>query len=143
MTDLGDQPDCAALINARSDAVLALLMSNLGGHDLPSLQEAFTQAAQNDKPTLFLCYTIKGNALPLASHKDNHAGLMPPAQIQQLQSEMGIVAGDEWDKWGPDAQATALEDLVKKCAVFCPWQPPIVAAANRGARANAADAQPK
>ena len=53
-------------------------MTNLGGHDLPSLLDAFESARQHDRPTCFIAYTIKGHGLPLAGHKDNHAGLMTP-----------------------------------------------------------------
>jgi pyruvate dehydrogenase E1 component len=39
--DLGDQGPVSRLIERRSDAEIAALMSNLGGHDLPALLEAF------------------------------------------------------------------------------------------------------
>ena len=56
-------------------------MTNLGGHDLPSLLEAF-EAIDHDRPVCFIAYTIKGFGLPLAGHKDNHAGLLTPAQME-------------------------------------------------------------
>ena len=106
--DLGDQGDVSALIARRSDADLSDLMTNLGGHDLPELTQAFDHARLHDRPTLFLCYTIKGMGLPLAGHKDNHAGLMTPAQMADLQTRMSVRAGREWDKWeGVDATACA------------------------------------
>jgi pyruvate dehydrogenase E1 component len=40
---------------------------------MESLVEAF-DAAQDDVPTLFIAWTIKGMGLPFAGHKDNHAG---------------------------------------------------------------------
>ena len=58
-------------------------MTNLAGHDLPSLLEAFGKV-DHDRPICFICYTIKGFGLPFAGHKDNHAGLMTPAQIESL-----------------------------------------------------------
>ena len=58
-------------------------MTNLGGHDLPSLLEAFGKV-DHDRPICFISYTIKGFGLPLAGHKDNHAGLMTPAQMESL-----------------------------------------------------------
>ena len=63
-------------------------MNNLGGHDLPSILEAFDKI-DHDRPICFIAYTIKGFGLPLAGHKDNHAGLMTPAQMETLP------AGDE------------------------------------------------
>jgi pyruvate dehydrogenase E1 component len=82
----------------RSDDELARLMTNLAGHDLPSLRQAF-HAATNDKPTCLICYTIKGYGLPFAGHKDNHAGLMTPAQMEVFQQAMGVRPGHEWDKF--------------------------------------------
>src|SRR2546423_8187246 len=58
MNDLGDQGPVSRLIDKRSNEELARLMGNLGGHDLPSLIEAFTNA-DSDRPTCFICYTIK------------------------------------------------------------------------------------
>ncbi len=104
MADLGDQGDVSALLDRRSDDALAELMGNLGGHDLPTLTQAFDVARGHDRPTLFLCYTNKGQGLPLAGHKDNHAGLMTPAQMAVLRERMGVPEGREWDKWpGKDA----------------------------------------
>jgi pyruvate dehydrogenase E1 component len=97
--DLGDQGPVSRLIDKRSDEDLARLMGNLGGHDLPSLIEAFDKAATNDRPTCFICYTIKGSGLALAGHKDNHAGMMTPAQMETLRETMSIRAGREWDKF--------------------------------------------
>ena len=49
-------------------------MSNLGGHDMASMIEAF-EAIDHDRPVCFIAYTIKGVGLPFQGHKDNHAGL--------------------------------------------------------------------
>src|SRR3974377_826579 len=82
----------------RSDDQLAALMNNLGGHDLPSLLEAFKNA-HPEKPTCFICYTVKGFGLPLAGHKDNHAGLMTPAQVESLRAAMNVRPGYEWHRF--------------------------------------------
>lgn len=95
--DLGDQGPVLRLIERRSDVELAALMSNLGGHDLPSLLEAFEEARGHDRPTCFIAYTIKGYGLPLAGHKDNHAGLMTPSQTDALRQQMNVRAGHEWE----------------------------------------------
>ncbi len=44
--ELGDQGDVSALLARRSDDELAALMGNLGGHDLPSLLDAFERRAR-------------------------------------------------------------------------------------------------
>ena len=95
--DLGDQGEVSRLIDRRSDAELAALMANLGGHDLPSLLTAFEEARSHDRPVCFIAYTIKGFGLPLAGHKDNHAGLMTPTQVETLRQAMNIREGHEWD----------------------------------------------
>jgi pyruvate dehydrogenase E1 component len=97
LDDLGDQGDMTRLLERRSDAELATLMSNLGGHDLPNLLHAF-EAIDHDRPTVFIAYTIKGFTLPLAGHKDNHAGLLTPTQLEGYRDGMGVREGHEWDK---------------------------------------------
>jgi pyruvate dehydrogenase E1 component len=97
MDDLGDQGPVSRLIERRSDEELAALMGNLGGHDLPSLLEAFEAARTHDRPVCFIAYTIKGFGLPLAGHKDNHAGLMTPAQVAALRQAMNVREGREWE----------------------------------------------
>ena len=71
-------------------------MNNLGGHDLPSIVEAFDKI-DHDRPTCFIAYTVKGFGLPIAGHKDNHAGLMTPSQMETFRHAMDIREGHEWD----------------------------------------------
>jgi len=97
LDDIGDQGPVSKLIELRSDAELAELMGNLGGHDLPSLLEAFEAARSHDRPVCFIAYTIKGFGLPLAGHKDNHAGLLTPAQVEGMRAQMGVRPGREWE----------------------------------------------
>ena len=99
LDEIGDQGPATTLIDSRTDDELVRLMGNLGGHDLPTLLEAFEAASRHDRPTLFLCYTVKGFALPLAGHKDNHAGLLTSSQMDGFRRAMGVREGHEWDKW--------------------------------------------
>jgi pyruvate dehydrogenase E1 component len=94
--EIGDQGPVTRLIEARSDDALAQLMSNLGGHDLPAIIDAF-DAIDHDRPVCFIAYTIKGIGLPFAGHKDNHSGLMTPAQMESFRTAMNIRPGHEWD----------------------------------------------
>ena len=106
--DIGDQNGVAPLLAAHDDAALARLMTNLGGHCVETILDAFAKAA-DDVPTCFIAYTVKGYGLPFAGHKDNHAGLMNPSQIHALRDQMGIVAGAEWEPWaglGDNARAS-------------------------------------
>ncbi len=95
--DLGDQGPVSRIIERRSDDELAALMSNLGGHDLPELLDAFAAARRHDRPVCFIAYTIKGFGLPLAGHKDNHAGLMNPTQMETFRTAMQVRPGHEWE----------------------------------------------
>jgi pyruvate dehydrogenase E1 component len=92
--DFAGDAEMLALVERRNDDELAQLMTNLAGHDLESLLEAFATA--DERPTCFICYTIKGWGLPLAGHKDNHAGLMNPAQMEGYRRAMGVREGHEW-----------------------------------------------
>ncbi len=108
LDEIGDQGAVTKLIESRSDDALARLMNNLGGHDLPSIVEAFDRI-DHDRPTCFIAYTVKGIGLPMAGHKDNHAGLMTPAQMEVYRAAMNIRAGHEWDAF--EGLATPAENL--------------------------------
>lgn len=112
--DLAGEPGVADLLAQHDDAGLARLMTNLGGHCIETLLDAF-DGVTDDQPTLFIAYTVKGYGLPLAGHKDNHSGMMNTAQIEGLRSELGIALGAEWDKWAGlgDNLAASLEAFVR------------------------------
>ncbi len=120
LRDLGDEPGLRALLEAHDDDALHALMTNLGGHDMEAVLEAFRTveaetAAGDDRPTCFLAYTIKGRGLPFAGHKDNHAGLMNPEQMAQFQAANGIPAGQEWDRFaGLEVPAERLQAFLAR-----------------------------
>jgi pyruvate dehydrogenase E1 component len=97
LDDIGDQGPVTKLIEKRSDAELLALMSNLGGHDMASMLEAF-EAINHDRPVCFIAYTIKGVGLPFQGHKDNHAGLMTVSQMEAFRKAQNIRPGHEWDR---------------------------------------------
>ena len=114
MNDISDQGDVTALLDRRSDDDIAALMNNLGGQCVQSLCDAF-DSVTDDTPTVFLAYTIKGWGMPLAGHKDNHAGLMNKSQMADFQAKMGIAEGEEWVPMAsvedPDALNAFLRDV--------------------------------
>ncbi|WP_286774488.1 transketolase, partial [Sphingomonas sp. 66-10] len=122
--DLADRPDTLALIASFDDAALAALMTNLGGHCIETLLDAFARA-QDDVPTLFIAYTVKGYGLPLAGHKDNHAGLMNPGQVGQLRDSLGIAPGDEWTPFAGvgDNVAAEMRDFLARSPLAAPHRP--------------------
>jgi pyruvate dehydrogenase E1 component len=112
--EIGDQGNVSQLIASRSDDELARLMNNLGGHDLPAVLTAL-HSAHPEKPTCFICYTVKGFGLPMAGHKDNHAGVMTPAQMETFQAAMGVRPEHEWDKFeGLETQADTLQAFLDR-----------------------------
>jgi pyruvate dehydrogenase E1 component len=113
--EIGDQGDVTRLLDKRSDSELLALMSNLGGHDMPSMIEAF-RAIDHDRPVCFIAYTIKGIGLPFQGHKDNHAGLMTVAQMEAWRTAQNIRPGHEWDRFeglsiAPDALQPFLDNV--------------------------------
>src|SRR4051794_22431487 len=110
--EIGDQGEVSALIERRSDDELLDLMSNLGGHDMASMCEAF-EAIDHDRPVCFIAYTIKGVGLPFQGHKDNHAGLMTPTQMEKWRAAQNIRPGHEWERFeGLPQETAALEKFL-------------------------------
>src|SRR5438067_4190392 len=128
--DLNRHPGIRAILDEHDDEALARLMTNLAGHDMGSVLDAF-HAVTDDQPTCFIAYTIKGYSLPFAGHKDNHAGLMNPQQMAIFQESMGVPAGSEWDRFaGLDLPPEELEAFLgatqlAKMAARRPRPPPI------------------
>ncbi len=113
--ELGDQGSVSALIAKRNDEQLAELMSDLGGHDMPTLLEAFESRANDKRPTVFIAYTVKGFGLPLQGHKDNHAGLMTEAQMATFRAANNVRLGREWEKFeGAQIPAEEIETFLKQ-----------------------------
>ncbi|MFN3890602.1 MAG: transketolase-like TK C-terminal-containing protein [Beijerinckiaceae bacterium] len=98
LDELGADGDVRSLLERRSDADLLALMSNLGGHDAETLIEAFA-SIDHDRPVCFIAYTVKGMGLPFQGHKDNHAGLMTKAQMEEWREAQNIAPGREWEKF--------------------------------------------
>lgn len=117
MDDIGDQGEVTALIDGYSDEELSDLMNNLGGQCVQTLCDAF-DTIEDDQPTVFLAYTIKGWGTPLAGHKDNHAGLMNKAQMAAFQQHMGIAEGEEWEKLAGVDDPDALQKALNETAFF-------------------------
>jgi pyruvate dehydrogenase E1 component len=110
--DLNRYPGIRAILEDHDDAALQRLMTNLAGHDMESVLDAF-HAVADDRPTCFIAYTIKGYGLPFAGHKDNHAGLMNLDQMASFRRNMGVAEGVEWDRFaGLDLPAERLSDFL-------------------------------
>lgn len=117
MDDLGDQGEVTQLLNSYDDDELSALMNNLGGQCVETLCEAFDKI-NDDTPTVFLAYTIKGWGTPLAGHKDNHAGLMNKTQMAKFQTHMGVPEGQEWSKIAGKVDPAGLRAALDNAAFF-------------------------
>ncbi len=114
LADIGDAAGVRGLLGDYGDQALAALMTNLAGHDLVSVLDAF-HGVQDDRPVCFIAYTIKGLGLPFAGHKDNHAGLMNPDQMAEFQRLNNIPQGAEWDRFaGLDLPPDRLQGFLDK-----------------------------
>ena len=105
LADLSAHAGIADLLAQYDDEALAALMTNLAGHDMDLLLETFHEVT-DQRPKLFIVYTIKGFGLPFQGHKDNHSGLMTPTQMETFQARMGVPKGQEWEPFAglPRAQ---------------------------------------
>ncbi|OYV24383.1 MAG: transketolase [Rhodospirillales bacterium 20-58-10] len=123
LADMAKSRGVRAIIDPLSDAELGSLMTNLAGHDLEALTEAFRAATKSDQPTCFLAYTIKGMGLPFAGHKDNHAGMMTVDQMNEFRTHMNVRPGHEWEPWEGVAQPNAVARFVSGVAFASPLTP--------------------
>jgi pyruvate dehydrogenase E1 component len=123
LADLG-RSKARMIIDALADEELGALMTNLGGHDIETMIDTLRAEADDDQPTCFIAYTIKGMGLPFAGHKDNHAGLMTKEQMEVFRSSMGIRPGHEWDIFeGLDISEDDLRGFLGDCPFATPLTP--------------------
>ena len=94
-------PDSVRLFLAdTADEDLAKLVTDLGGHDLDSLLEAYAECdAVTDRPSVIFAYTVKGWGLPMAGHPRNHSALLTEQQINELRESIGLTMDTEWDRF--------------------------------------------
>src|SRR3954466_5961315 len=112
--DLNQYPGVRRILEQHDDAALHRLMTNLAGNDMQAVLDAFEEV-RDDTPTCFIAYTIKGQGLPFAGHKDNHSGLMTLDQMAGFKKGMAIPDGREWDKFaGLTVPPAELEAFLKE-----------------------------
>ena len=113
LDDIGARAGAASLIGEYDDSELFALMTNLGGHCMETVLDAF-EGVEDEQPTCFFAYTIKGYGLPLAGHKDNHAGLLNVKQIQKLKEEHRVPDGQEWSPFaGIELPTESMQNFIR------------------------------
>jgi pyruvate dehydrogenase E1 component len=96
MSEIGDQGPINQLLDSRTDAELAELMENLGGHCVTTLADAFAEAAA----------------------AGDHAGLMTKAQMAEWQTRMGVAAGQEWEPFAGVSDPAGLRKALAAVPFF-------------------------
>ena len=105
----GASDELRAFVGDITDDELYPLVTNLGGHDLPALLDAYRRCdAETARPSVVFAYTVKGWGLPIAGDPLNHAAVLSGTQIDDLRTELGLTPDDEWDRF---ADGTAESDM--------------------------------
>jgi len=105
----GGSDELRAVVADITDDELYPLVTNLGGHDLPALLEAYRRCdAETARPSVVFAYTVKGWGLPMAGDPLNHAALLSGPQIEALRTELGLTVDDEWDRFEPGTPEAAM-----------------------------------
>jgi pyruvate dehydrogenase E1 component len=88
------------------DDELAPLVTDLGGHDLAAMLDAYAQCdAETDRPSVVFAYTVKGWGLPMAGNPRNHSALLSVEQVDALRAEHGLDRDTEWNRLDPATPA--------------------------------------
>lgn len=93
-----------ALIRELGDDTLVSAITNLGGHDMTSIRNAFAQI-DDTRPTVIIAYTIKGYGLPTQGHPQNHSSLLSVEQFANLAARLGKDADSPWGRFQPHTEA--------------------------------------
>lgn len=93
--------DMEKLISDFDENELYDIFSNLGGHDFYSLDKAFKNAINSDKPTVIFAYTLKGWNLPSVGDPQNHSVILSDSQIDELSENLNIDKDNIWENF-PD-----------------------------------------
>jgi pyruvate dehydrogenase E1 component len=98
----GAPPEVIEFCAGLPDEELATLVTDLAGHDMGALLDAFAACdAEKDRPSVLFAYTIKGWGLPIAGNPRNHSALLTTQQVEQLRQQAGLTEATEWDRLDP------------------------------------------
>ncbi|MEU1683893.1 pyruvate dehydrogenase [Micromonospora sp. NPDC005707] len=102
----GAPAEVAAFVADIPDDELGPLVTDLGGHDLQAMLDAYAQCdAVTDRPSVVFAYTVKGWGLPIAGNPRNHSALLTTEQVDALRAAHGLTRDTEWDRLDPASPA--------------------------------------
>ncbi|MET7971164.1 pyruvate dehydrogenase [Micromonospora sp. NPDC005305] len=102
----GAPAEVAAFVADIPDDELGPLVTDLGGHDLQAMLDAYAQCdAVTDRPSVVFAYTVKGWGLPIAGNPRNHSALLTTEQVNALRAAHGLTRDTEWDRLDPASPA--------------------------------------
>ena len=102
----GAPAEVVAFFDGMPDADLASLVTDLGGHDMEAMLDAYAACdAVADRPSVVFAYTVKGWGLPMAGNPRNHSALLSTEQIDDLRLRNGLTRETEWDRIDPTSSA--------------------------------------
>ena len=105
----GSPAELERWVEQYSDEELRRIVTDLGGHDLESLMEAFEECdSVKDRPSIVFAYTVKGWGLPTAGDPRNHSQLLTSQQIDNLRDATGLDIATEWDRFDPASASGVL-----------------------------------
>jgi pyruvate dehydrogenase E1 component len=104
---LTDAPaEVETFVGSISDDDLGPLVTDLGGHDVNALLDAYRQCDDvTDRPSVVFAYTVKGWGLPIAGNPRNHSALVTVEQIDEMRETLGLTTETEWDRLDPAGPA--------------------------------------
>lgn len=117
----GAPREVEAFVSQFSDAELGPLVTDLGGHDIAAMLEAYRAAdAETERPTVVFAYTIKGWGLPTAGQPRNHSALLTAEMIDALRNRVGLGVETEWDRFDPATPAGILANRRREALELAP-----------------------
>ncbi|HET7740562.1 MAG TPA: pyruvate dehydrogenase [Mycobacterium sp.] len=97
----------ATLIGDLDDATLLRAIGNLGGHDMETLRDAYSQI-DDSRPTVIIAYTVKGYGLPIQGHPQNHSSLLSNEQFTALAAMLDEDPEHPFRRFDEDSPAGSL-----------------------------------
>ena len=85
----------ARALKSLSESDMLRFLTDLGGHDIPQLIEAFENSKKDSqRPTLIVAHTLKGRNLRSLAKSGNHSAMMSEEEVIELRARYGMNGKD-------------------------------------------------